>query len=91
MLSRLVSKSFVRATQHIMIANKSTGKVKIYFANKGFGFITPDDGGAEVFVHQSNVKKDGFRSLLDGESVEFDIEEKSDSKLSAINVTGPGF
>ena len=92
MLSRLTSRfsvPFTKSVQRMLIANRSTGVVKIYFAQKGFGFITPDDGGAEVFVHQSNVKKDGFRSLMDGEKVEFDVEMKQE-KAAAINVTGPG-
>jgi cold shock CspA family protein len=92
MISRLTSRLSIPITksfQRTLIANRSTGVVKIYFAQKGFGFITPDDGSVELFVHQSNVKKDGFRSLMDGEKVEFDIELRQD-KSAAINVTGPG-
>jgi cold shock CspA family protein len=56
---------------------------------KGFGFITPDDGSQDVFVHQSNIHADGFRSLRDGEALVYDVESKDDGKSFAVNVTGP--
>jgi len=57
---------------------------------KGFGFIVPDDGSSDVFVHQTAITADGFRSLADGESVEFKTEVDDTGRRKAMNVTGPG-
>jgi cold shock protein len=47
------------------------GTVKWFNADKGYGFIAPDDGTADVFVHHSAIKTDGYRSLLDNQRIEF--------------------
>mmetsp|Transcript_5815 Transcript_5815/g.8380 ORF Transcript_5815/g.8380 Transcript_5815/m.8380 type:complete len:125 (-) Transcript_5815:103-477(-) len=67
------------------------GTVKWFNTQKGFGFIVPDDGSKDVFVHQTAIQAEGFRSLADGESVEFQTEiDEGNNKVKAINVTGPG-
>ena len=53
----------------------ATGTVKFFNSEKGFGFITPSSGDKDVFVHFSNVVGDGFKTLSDGQSVEFDVAE----------------
>ena len=66
------------------------GKVKFFDSTKGFGFITPAEGGDDVFVHQSAIHAKGFRSLQEGEDVEYEMgaDEKRGKKF-AVNVTGP--
>ncbi|KAM3287593.1 glycine-rich protein 2 [Capsicum chacoense] len=66
------------------------GTVKWFSDQKGFGFVTPDDGGDDLFVHQSGIRSEGFRSLAEGEAVEFDVESGNDGRTKAVNVTGPG-
>lgn len=64
------------------------GTVKWFNAEKGYGFISNDEGGDDVFVHFSSIKSDGFKSLRDGQKVSFDVEKdpKSNGKFRAINV-----
>ena len=52
-----------------------TGKVKWFNDAKGFGFIAPDDGGNDLFVHHSNISANGFRTLAEGAAVEFEEQE----------------
>lgn len=66
-----------------------SGRVKWFNWNKGFGFITLEGTDEEVFVHQSNIDSDGFRSLHENELVEFDLVIGEDGKKKAFHVTGP--
>ncbi|GAA4719142.1 cold-shock protein [Isoptericola chiayiensis] len=49
------------------------GTVKWFNGEKGYGFITPDDGGQDLFVHYSSIQSDGYRTLDEGQSVEFEV------------------
>ena len=51
------------------------GKVKWFNERKGFGFIIPDTGGDDLFIHHSNISSEGFRTLDDGQSVEYEVGE----------------
>lgn len=65
------------------------GTVKWFNESKGFGFISNDEGGDDVFVHFSAINSDGFKTLAEGQKVEYDVETdpKNASKLRAVNVS----
>ncbi len=84
------SYGYDRRMSNFHLGMKGTGKVKFFDSVKGFGFITPDQAGDDLFVHQTSILAQGFRSLAEGEPVEFDVsEDKSKGKTFATNVTGP--
>ena len=64
----------------------NTGVVKFFDTQKGFGFITPDQGGQDVFVHISALSLKGIRSLNDGQKVSYDLQEER-GKTSATNIS----
>jgi CspA family cold shock protein len=66
--------------------NMATGTVKWFNDDKGFGFITPEDGGKDLFVHHSDIQSDGFRSLQEGAKVNFEVGS-GDKGPKALNVT----
>jgi len=67
------------------IGNMATGRVKWFNDAKGFGFITQDGGGEDVFCHHTAIQADGFRSLAEGQKVEFDVA-RGPKGLQAQNV-----
>ena len=63
----------------------ASGKVKWFNDQKGFGFITPDEGGKDLFVHHSEIQADGFRSLQEGMAVEYEpIQDAKGPKATKV-------
>lgn len=63
-----------------------TGTVKFFNDLKGFGFIAPDDGGADAFVHITAVERAGMRTLSQNQKVSYDLEEDQRGKTKAVNL-----
>jgi CspA family cold shock protein len=68
-----------------MPAGKSTGRVKWFNETKGFGFITPDGGGVDLFAHYSAIQTNGFKVLKENQSVSFDVV-MGDKGAQAANI-----
>jgi cold shock protein len=64
----------------------ATGTVKWFNGTKGYGFIQPDDGSKDVFVHVSAVERAGMSDLREGQKVEYDLERGQQGKTSAVNL-----
>jgi CspA family cold shock protein len=64
----------------------ANGKVKWFNAQKGFGFIQPTSGGADVFVHISAVEQAGMDGLQEGQSLSYDLEQGQRGRVSAVNL-----
>lgn len=63
-----------------------TGTVKWFSGEKGYGFITQDDGGDDIFVHYSAIQTSGFRTLNEGDKVSYEVVDGRDGKKQASNV-----
>lgn len=64
----------------------TNGTVKFFNTTKGFGFIQPDDGGKDAFVHISAVERSGLSTLNEGQKVSYEIETGRDGRASAVNL-----
>jgi len=64
----------------------AVGTVKWFNSSKGYGFIQPDEGGKDVFVHISAVERSNLGSLIEGQRVQFDLERGQQGKSSAVNL-----
>lgn len=73
--------------QRLKERHVSTGTVKWFNETKGYGFITPDQGGSDVFVHISAVERSGMRGLNEGQKISYDLEaDRKTGKSSAVNL-----
>merc|ERR1712066_184894 len=88
-----VTRSIVCARNNVVAfsdGDQKTGTCKWFNVEKGYGFIEVDDADSDIFVHQSDIYAPGFRSLAEGEQLEFRVEtDTKTGKLKAVEVTGP--
>ena len=68
------------------VASMAKGTVKWFNPTKGYGFIAPDTGGKDVFVHISAVQKAGLRTLNEGQKIGFDVEQQQNGRAAAVNL-----
>jgi CspA family cold shock protein len=86
-LHRLLDRRPVQQNQNWRLPIMATGTVKWFNATKGFGFIQPDDGGTDVFVHVSAVERAGMRGLDDGQKITYElVKDRKSGKMSADNL-----
>ena len=64
----------------------TTGTVKFFNEQKGYGFISPDEGGKDAFVHISAVERAGMRSLRENQRIAYDLQDDNRGKVSAVNL-----
>jgi len=64
----------------------STGTVKWFNSTKGYGFIQPEDGSADVFVHITSIERAGMKGLMEGQNISFDLERGKTGKMAAVNL-----
>ena len=64
----------------------ATGTVKWFNGTKGYGFVAPDDGDADIFIHISQVQQSGLNELQDNQKISFDVEEGRNRKNQATNI-----
>ena len=67
-----------------------SGTVKWFNATKGYGFIGPDSGGKDIFVHISAVQKAGLRTLSEGQKISFEIEQQPNGRAAAVDLAESG-
>ena len=76
-------RSVIYNSSHWNIQNMATGTVKWFNDAKGFGFITPDEGGEDLFAHFSEVQGNGFKSLQENQKVSFEVKQGPKGKQAA--------
>ncbi len=82
----MLSDAFVGEQRQLWETFMSTGTVKWFNATKGFGFIQPEDGSADVFVHISAVERAGMNNLQEGQKLSYELESGRNGKTSAVNL-----